>query len=94
MPQNETVQKEVIFHSVNKEYKLGADKIQAEERFSDGRMYQQSKIINFVDHIYKTSDPAEIEIIKNASDFALGRVRVIDEKKLGSLLAATTQVHE
>ena len=82
---NRNDNKEVIFYSINEKFRLGADKIQREERFNDGRVSVPSKVILFYGGVYKTSDPKEIDVIKNCAEFKLGRVRIINMEELDFL---------
>lgn len=76
----------ITFYSINRSFKLGADSIQREERYSDGSHKQSAKVIEFNEGIYVTDDKKEIAVIKSCNEYKTGRVRIITETDVEKLL--------
>lgn len=77
--------KEVIFFSTNKTFKLGADSIQREVR-DGGVVITPAKVIEFYQHVYKTSDKKEIEVLKACNEFKTKQLRIISEDEFNKYL--------
>lgn len=77
----------VIFYSVNDKFRLGADTIQKEERYNDGRVKTPSLCIEFFGGVYQTESKKEVDVIKASNEYKLGRVRIISETELDILMA-------
>lgn len=85
--QRPAFEKLVIFWSPNMGMKIGAESIKPERRNpATGQILGQSGIIEFESGIYRTSDPAEIALIRECSSYKIGKIREISEKEAASLM--------
>jgi len=80
--------KEKIYWSGSEKFKLGADSIQQEEHFVDGRMKSPAATINFFGNVYRTNDPAEQRVIETCPEFKQGLVREVTPNQLSTAQAA------
>jgi len=77
----------VIFYSKNRCHRIGADKIQGEVRYSDGRIARPSHMIVFDNHLFITTDSREIKLIKETDEFRLNRIRQVTEEEAHNIIA-------
>lgn len=92
-PVKPKVQEEVIFWSINENYRIGAESLQAEERNSiSGRVMIPSGVIVFYKNFHKTSNPNEIAFLKALHDFELGRVKIVSPGEYEHLMKSKADV--
>lgn len=75
----------IYYAPYNAGYMLGADKIDPEEVYPNGKVRRRSRVISFRDHLYKTDRKTEQEYIENSDDFRLKRVVLITDEEVGKL---------
>ena len=80
-----------LFHSVNKSHRIGADEIQHEIRYPDGRIERPSHVIPFDNHLFRTTNKREAKIVRETTDFQYGRIREITEAEAQKLIAVEAQ---
>lgn len=78
----------VIFHSRNKSHRIGADGIQREIRYADGKIERSSHVISFTNNLFVTTNLKEANIVRETADFQMGTIRQITEEEMNKLIAA------
>lgn len=76
-----------IFHSRNKGHRIGADSVQAEVRYADGRIAKPSHMIVFDNGLFVTEKPAEIKVIEGTTEFKLGRIKRVTQEQAHEIIA-------
>ena len=81
----------VIFHSRNKSHRIGADRIQHEIRYPDGKIERSSHVISFANNLFVTTNLKEANIVRDTPDFQMGTIREITEEEMNKLVAKHAQ---
>lgn len=81
----------IFYNPHNKEFRLGADAIQPEVRYSDGRIKTPAESIKFNQGIYRPPTSKHEQVVKECQEFKDGRVRIVTEEELQQIMAATAQ---
>lgn len=85
------ISKKVIFHSRNKSHRIGADKIQHEMRYPDGKIEKSSHVISFANNLFVTTNLKEANIVRETPDYQMGTIREITEEEMNKLVAEHAQ---
>lgn len=74
---------EVIFlNKRNPGFRVGADDIQMETRFTNGQIHRRSHVIEFVEGEYRTVDPKIMKIIRALPEYQRGIITEVSQDEI------------
>lgn len=70
-----------VFHSTSAKQKVGAHKIQNEQRYGSGQIMEATKVLTFEQNIFITESSKEAEVIRGCATFKIGKIKEITEEQ-------------
>lgn len=74
-----------IFHSTSAKQKVGAHRIQNEQRYASGQIMAATKVLTFNENIFITDNAKEAEEVRRCQSFKIGKIKEINEEQYAAV---------